>query len=157
MSFDYDALEQQASGAQPYELYLFQGTGIFFALTSADEPITYLGNVYQPTSITRSEVDQSNEVVSGQLKVYIPENHPLAQLVLPYLPASQIAVTIFGSHYGGSQTVTLFVGTLSSARYTDQCEITCNSAQYLLQRKIPLHSSRCARARWTRSSAFRRT
>ena len=96
--------------------------------------------MYQPTSITRSEVDQSNEVVSGQLKVYIPENHPLAQLVLPYLPASQIAVTIFGSHYGGSQTVTLFVGTLSSARYTDQCEITCNSAQYLLQRKIPLQT-----------------
>ena len=33
----YDALEQQGSGAQPYELFLFQGTGISFALTSADE------------------------------------------------------------------------------------------------------------------------
>jgi uncharacterized phage protein (TIGR02218 family) len=141
----FDSQEQQASGAQPYELYLFQGTGIFFALTSADEPITYLGNTYLPSTITRSESEQSNEVVSGQMKVYLPETHPLSALLLPYLPTSPIAVTVYGSHYGDSQTVVLFTGTVASARYTDQCEMTCNSSQYLLQRKIPrqLYQSPC--------------
>ena len=141
----FDALEQQGSGAQPYELYLFQGTGIFFALTNADEPITYLGNVYEPTTITRTEMEQSNEVVSGQLKVYIPDSHPLAALLLPYLPTSPIALTVFGSHYSDTETVVLFTGTVASARFTDQCELVCNSAQYLLQRKIPrqLYQSPC--------------
>jgi len=142
----FDALEKQGSGAEPYELYLFQGTGIFYALTGADETITYLGNEFVPTTISRSESEQSNEVVSGQLKVYLPTSHPLARLLLPYLPTSPIAVTIYGSHYSDTETVVLFTGTVASARFTDQCELICNSDQYLLQRKIPqkLYQAPCS-------------
>lgn len=133
----FDALEKSGHGGLPYELYLFQTTGISYALTSAEEPITYLGEVYAPSTISRTEVESSNEVVSGQIKVFIPIDHPLAQLLIPYLPSSPIAVTVYGSHYSDSETVVLFTGVVASARYTDQCELTCNSAQYLLQRKIP--------------------
>jgi uncharacterized phage protein (TIGR02218 family) len=142
----FDAKEQSGFGAQPYELYLFQSTGLSFALTSAENPITYLGELYVPTTITRSEAEQSNEVVSGQIKIFIPKGHPLAQLLIPYLPSSPIAVTIYGSHYSDSETVVLFTGVIASARFTDQCEITCNSAQYLLQRKIPqqLYQAPCS-------------
>jgi uncharacterized phage protein (TIGR02218 family) len=142
----FDVIETSGFGAEPYELYLFQGTGISFALTSADVAITYLSQNYVPSTITRTESEQSNEVVSGQLKVYIPKDHALAQLLLPYLPASPIAITIFGSHYSDSETVVLFTGTVASARFTDRCELTCNSAQYLLQRKIPqqLYQAPCS-------------
>jgi uncharacterized phage protein (TIGR02218 family) len=134
----YDAVEQSGAGAQPYELYLFQGTGILFPLTSADEPITYLGDVYTPSTISRSESEQSNEVVSGQMKIFIRKDHPLAQLFLPYLPTSPVAITVYASHYLDTETVVLFTGTVAAARFTDQCELTCNSDQYLLQRRIPL-------------------
>jgi uncharacterized phage protein (TIGR02218 family) len=142
----FNALEQIGSGSQPYELYLFQATGIFYALTSADESITYLGNQFVPTTISRSESEQSNEVVSGQLKIYLPTSHPLAKLLLPYLPTSPIAVTIYGSHYSDTETVVLFTGTIASARFTDQCELVCNSDQYTLQRKIPqqLYQAPCS-------------
>jgi uncharacterized phage protein (TIGR02218 family) len=142
----YDALEQIGAGAQPYELYLFQGTGISFGLTSADKPITYLGNTFVPSTISRSESEQSNEVVSGQMKIFIQKDHPLAQLFLPYLPSSPIAITVYASHYSDTETVVLFTGTVASARFTDQCELTCNSDQYLLQRKIPvqLYQSPCS-------------
>lgn len=142
----FDAKEQLGFGALPYELYLFTGTGITFALTSADNPITYLGQLYTPATVTRTEVELSNEVVSGQIKVYIPNDHPLAELMLPYLPSSPIGLRIFGSHYGDTDTVVLFTGTLASARFTDQCELTCNSAEYLLQRKIPqqLYQAPCS-------------
>jgi uncharacterized phage protein (TIGR02218 family) len=142
----FDALEQSGFGAQPYELYLFQGTDISFALTSAENPITYLGEIYAPATITRSESEQSNEVVSGQIKIFISKDHPLARLVLPYLPSSPIAITVFGSHYADTETVVLFTGVIASARFTDQCELTCNSAQYLLQRKIPqqLYQAPCS-------------
>ncbi|MGH9746528.1 MAG: baseplate hub protein, partial [Candidatus Acidiferrales bacterium] len=142
----FDTLEKSGFGAQPYELYLFQGTGISFALTSAESSITYLGQQYAPSTITRSEAEQSNEVVSGQIKVYIPKDHPLAVMLIPYLPSSPIAITVFGSHYSDSETVVLFTGVIASARLTDQCELTCNSAQYLLQRKIPqqLYQAPCS-------------
>lgn len=142
----YDALEQSGHASKPYELYLFQGTGISYALTSAEEPIEYLGQVYQPATISRSEIEQSNEVVSGQLKIYLAKDHPLSQLLVPYPPSTQIAVTLFGSHYSDIETVTLFVGYISSGHFTDECEILCNSAQYLLQRKIPqqLYQAPCS-------------
>jgi len=142
----FDALEKSGYGAQPYELYLFQTTGLSFALTSAENPITYLGQIYTPTTITRTEAEHSNEVVSGQIKVYIPKDHALAQLCIPYLPSAPIAVTVYGSHYSDTETVVLFTGAIASARFTDQCELTCNSATYLLQRKIPqqLYQSPCS-------------
>lgn len=133
----FDSKEQSGFAAQPYELFLFQGTGISFALTSAEEEITYLEQVYTPATIARSESEQSSEVVSGQVKIYIPKDHPLAKMCIPYLPSAPIAVTIFGSHYSDSETVVVFVGVLSSARFTDQCELLCNSAAYYLQRRIP--------------------
>jgi hypothetical protein len=142
----FDAKEKSGFSAEPYELYLFQSTGLSFALTSAENPITYLGEQYAPATITRTETEQSNEVVSGQIKIFIPKDHPLAALLIPYLPSSPIAVTVFGSHYSDSETVVLFTGVIASARFTDQCELTCNSAQYLLQRKIPqqLYQAPCS-------------
>lgn len=142
----FDALEKSGSAAQPYELYLFQCTGAVFALTGAENPITYLGEQYVPTTITRTEVEQSNEVVSGQIKIFIAKDHPLALLLLPYLPPAPIAVTVYGSHYSDSETVVLFTGVVASARFTDQCELTCNSATYLLQRKVPqqLYQAPCS-------------
>lgn len=141
----FDAKEKSAFAAEPYELYLFQSTGISFALTSADGPLSYLGQNYVPTTITRTEAEQSNEVVSGQIKIFIPKDHPLAALLIPYLPSAPIAVTIYGSHYSDSETVVLFTGVIASARFTDQCELICNSASYLLQRKIPqqLYQAAC--------------
>lgn len=142
----FDALEKSQSSAEPYELYLFQTTGLSFALTSAETPITYLGEVYLPATISRSEVEQSNEVVSGQIKIFLPVDHPLSELLIPYLPSAPVAITIFASHYTDSETVVLFTGTVASTRFTDQAEITCNSAQYLLQRKIPqqLYQAPCS-------------
>jgi uncharacterized phage protein (TIGR02218 family) len=143
----FDAQEQLGSGSQPYELFLFQGTGLNIPLTSADREITYLGNVYAPAGIERGEVDQSSEVTSGTIKVFIPKDHPLAQMFIPYLPVSPISVIVYGSHYTDldGETVALFTGTVASARFTDQCELTCTSSQYLLQRKIPvqLYQSQC--------------
>lgn len=142
----FDACEKSQFSSLPYELYLFQGTGLSFALTSAENAINYLGQAYTPATITRSEVESSNEVVSGQIKVFLPVDHPLAQLMIPYLPSAPIALTVFGSHYSDSETVVLFTGFVASARFTDQCELTCNSAQYFLQRKIPqqLYQAPCS-------------
>jgi len=136
MALSYDALEKSGSGSQPFELFLFQGTGILYALTSGDDDADYLGFHFVKASISRTEVDQSAEVTSGQIKVQINPDHPLAQMFIPYLPASPIALTVYGGHVGDSEHAVLFSGNVASAFFAEQCELTCNSDQYSINRKI---------------------
>jgi hypothetical protein len=133
----YDGMEQSTASSKPYELYLFEGTGIDVAVTSADKTINYFAHTFVPVTISRTEVDESAEVQSGQIKVYVPKNHPIAEMFVGYLPTSPVSLTIFGSHYGDSETGVVFSGTVASARFTDECELVCNSDQYRLQSKIP--------------------
>lgn len=142
----YDSIEKSGSGSQPWEIYLFQTTGKSFLLTSADETIIYLGQQYDPTTISRSELEHTNEVISGRMKITIPPLHPLAAEFIPYLPATPMEITIFAGHYGDSDVIVLFTGNVASMLFTDQCELTCNSDLYRLQRQIPkkLYQSPCA-------------
>jgi hypothetical protein len=133
----YNTIEQSTDSSQAYELYLFQTAGQSFFYTSADEAIDYLGATYEPVTIHRTEMEHSNEVVSGQVKVYVPPGSPIAQLLIPYLTPSPMTLIIFGGHYGDAEVVMLFSGDVSSAAIDKECEIFVYSAQYILQRKIP--------------------
>jgi uncharacterized phage protein (TIGR02218 family) len=142
----YDGVEQSTAQSQAFELYKFAIPGQqTFYLTSADDDVTYLGQLYVASTIRRSEVEHSNEVISGQLKIYVPPDSQIADLLIPYLTPSPMQVTLFGGHYGDSEVVTLFSGKVSSAAIETECEIIVNSDQYILQRKIPkqLYQSPC--------------
>ncbi len=143
----YDSVEKSGSGSLPFELYLFSTTGQTFALTSADAPISYIGQIFTPTVISRGEIDQSQEMNAGQMRVTVPKGHPLAALFVPYLPPTPVRLTIFGGHVGDAEISTIFVGEVASARYTEQCELTCVPEQAKLKRKIPalLYQSGCPR------------
>jgi uncharacterized phage protein (TIGR02218 family) len=133
----YDSVEQSTASSQAFELYKFSTLAQTFYFTSADQPITYLTQVYTPSTIRRTEFEHSNEVVSGQVKIYVPPASPVAQLLIPYLTATPMQVTIYGGHYGDTDVVALFSGKVSSAAIETECEIIVNSDLYILQRKIP--------------------
>lgn len=133
----YASEEVRQSGSQPRELFLFEAVGKSFAFTSGDTTIVYLGSVYDPETIDRTEVDQSAEVTSGEIKIYLPKANPLAQLFVPYLPTSPMSVTVFGQHLGDADTFVIFQGYVASARFTDQCELSCKPDATKLQQNIP--------------------
>lgn len=141
----FDSVEKSIELSKPYEMYLFQGTGIDIAVTSADFPVDYFAHTFVPTTINRTEVDVSSEVSSGQIKVYLPKAHPIAQLFVAYLPTSQVSLTIFAGHVGDAEVAVMFSGYVASAHFTDQAELICNSDQYKMQTKIPriLYQSPC--------------
>lgn len=141
----FDSIEQSQSAGEPWEIYLFQTEAASFYLTSADQSITYLGQTYAPQTLRRDEMEETSEVDSGEIKVYIPSSHPLAQLFIPGLPPTPVQVTIFAGHQGDSEVVVFFTGECYGTAYTDECEITCRSEKYKLQRKIPkeLYQSLC--------------
>lgn len=143
----FDSIEKSQASGEPYELYLFQTEGSTFQYTSADEDIVYLGQTYRSTTIHRDELEETNEVVSGELKVYLPAADPLAAIFIPYLPPSPVSITIFGGHFGDSDVVVLFAGQVASSTFqNDDAELTCRSDKYILQRQIPkkLYQSPCA-------------
>ncbi len=143
----YDSVEKSGSGSEPFELYLFSTSGATFALTSADAPIVHLGRSYSPTTISRTEIDQSQEMNAGQMRVTIPKGHPLAALFIPYLPPTPVVLTIYGGHVGDAEIATIFVGEVASASYTEQCELACIPEQAKLKKKIPaiLYQPGCPR------------
>lgn len=143
----FDSIEKSQAAGEPYELYLFQTEGSLFQYTSADEDIVYLGQTYRSSTIHRDELEETNEVVSGELKVYVAASDPLAALFIPYLPPTPVTLTIFGGHFGDSDVVVLFAGSVASANFTqDDTELVCRSDKYILQRQIPkqLYQSPCA-------------
>lgn len=133
----FDSLEKSQASGEPFEIYLFQTTGEAFRLTSADQAVTYLGQAFVPTTLRRSEMEETSEVDSGEIKIYIPSSHPLAQLFIPGLPPSPVQLTIFAGHFGDSDVVSIYGGNVASGLFTDECELTCRSDKYLLNRKIP--------------------
>jgi hypothetical protein len=133
----FDSLEQSQASGQPWEIYQFNTEGQSFFLTSADQPITYLGQTYEPTTIRREEMEETAEVDSGQVNVYLPTSHPLAQLFIPGLPPSPVQLTIFAGHYSDADVLAFFIGSVYSGSFTDECQLICRSDKYLLTRKIP--------------------
>jgi hypothetical protein len=133
----FDSLEKSQASGIPWEIYRFETTGAVFLLTSADVAIEYLGDTYISTTLRREEMEETAEVDSGMIKVYIPSAHPLAQLFLPGLPPAPVQLTAFAGHFGDTEVVTFYVGSVASSLFTDECELTCRSDKYILNRKIP--------------------
>jgi hypothetical protein len=133
----FDSVEKSQASGTPWEIYRFVTAGQSFFLTSADVNITYLGDSYVSTTIRRDEMAENADVDSGEIKVYLPSAHPLALLFLPGLPPSPVQLTIFAGHYTDSEVVAFYSGSVASGVFVDECELTCRSDKYILNRKVP--------------------
>jgi uncharacterized phage protein (TIGR02218 family) len=100
-------------------------------------PRTVYGQVYTPETITRTEVDQNQELRSGSITVSLPLENPLALLFADYMPPQQVSLVIYGGHEDDSEIVAPFTGIVSSVKRTEDCALTLVSEQDALKRKIP--------------------
>lgn len=135
----YDSREVSRYSGAPYELYRFQTETASWFLTTADEPKTYLGEVYTPETLDRTATSQGSEIQSGTMTITIAISHPISQLFVPYIPATPLFVTVFRAHDGepDSETVVAFVGRVTSASFDDFAELTCSPEQAILKTVIP--------------------
>jgi hypothetical protein len=133
----FDSVEKSQASGTPWEIFRFVTAGQNFFLTSADVNISYLGQTYISTTLRRDEMSENADVDSGEIKVYLPSAHPLALLFLPGLPPSPVQLTIFAGHYTDTEVVVLYSGSVASGVFVDECELTCRSDKYILNRKVP--------------------
>jgi uncharacterized phage protein (TIGR02218 family) len=86
--------------------------------------------------ICRTEVDQNGEASSGNIAVTLDLENPVAQL-LAAGPNQVVNLTVFCGHDGESEVGCAFTGRVSTPKFSETCEITCESRQATWKQQIP--------------------
>lgn len=136
----YAARETSGYLANPFELFQFTCATDVWRMTSGDVARNYLGQTYSPEAMSRTEINQDQELTSGSIKITVPRNSDLASRFVAYIPSSPISVVIFRGHAGDpdGEIVTSFTGKVASATFGDECEIEVMSEQQVLRRQVPV-------------------
>lgn len=80
---------------RPIELYRFNQGGVITTLTSSDKEVTYLAEVYEPTSMARSNLDQKAELSKSALEVRLPIGLAVARDWMNATSEATVGLTVF--------------------------------------------------------------
>ena len=140
--------EGSAFSGAPYELYWWRLGAQEWCQASGDTSRSYLGRTFEPTVIERTEVDQNGEASSGNITVTLDLENPVAQL-LAEGPNQVVNLVVFCGHEGESEIGCVFTGRVSTPKFREACEITCESRQATWKQSIPslVFQSQCP-LRW---------
>jgi len=133
----YAIRENSVQAGDPVELYKFEAAGEAWRVTSGQRPRVYLGEVYEPLAITRSELSQTLEQQSGRITITLPRDHAIAQQFRGYLPAEPVRLTLARGHEGEAEIIAYTGFEVLSAKFGDACELTVGPPQEKLKRRIP--------------------
>ena len=141
----YASRETSRYSGTPFELYLFESGVETWRFTSGDKARAFGGQTYQPETITRTEIDQNQELGSGSIKVEIPKTNDVAGRFVSYIPEAPMSLVIFRGHDGeaDSETVMNFTGREASAMFGEVCELTVVPEQDVLKRRVPGPKYQC--------------
>lgn len=131
----YTTVEQSVAGGRPVELYRFaQGTRRW-CYTSGQEPVDYRSETYMPLTLTRSAIEQTNEIPRSGLEITLPRDCPVATLFLAAPPEGIVSVTLYRGHPPDPEFVTYWKGRVSAARFSGSTgQLSCEPIATSLQR-----------------------
>jgi len=134
----YEDFEEGAEG-YPVELYKFnRGLSEQYLLTSSNEPITYLSELYTPIQITRGAIEQNQEMERQPLNIKIARDADVLENFVAFPPTEIMTVTIFRFHQndgGTPETVTIWQGRVLSAQWSgSQATMHCEPVFTSLKR-----------------------
>jgi len=151
----YLSIEQSAHGGQPQELYRFSQGAQRWLYTSGQAAVDYQSETYQPATISRGGLEQSNELARLGLEIRMPRDLAVASLFLAAPPEGVVSVTLYRRHVGDAEFITYWKGRITGARLsgaeaTLKCEPIASSlkrpglrARYQLLCRHVLYSSGC--------------
>lgn len=138
----YDAKETSRHEASPVELYRFTHGSTIYLYTSSDEQQTDGSEVYDPTVISRSEINQSQEDNAGNIEVSVPRDNAVAALFIPYMPSTPVGLRILRQHRLDidEEFIVAFVGKVLSCRFESDpsaAVLTCGPISEVFRRTVP--------------------
>ena len=121
--------DKSVDSGQPVELYVFQQGTQFWYYTSGPDVVTWTGVDYQPATVVRTDVTQSNEISKAGISLTFPRNHEFAIQFLGFAPDLVTIVTVFRGHvtdvageYQAYWKGRVISGSAAGAELTLECE-----------------------------------
>lgn len=137
----YAASEKSGYGGKPVELYRFTRGITVWTYTSADNPITYNGEVYAPATIKRGAMPHNDEVTNATLDLFLD---PTLDIVTKFISGSTptpTGVTVMRRHRDelvSTEQAVLFIGAVGVVEFSEaETHFTCVPIQKSAQRKVP--------------------
>lgn len=124
----FDTYERSAAQGEPILLFDFVLGLTHYRYTTADRPITYQTQVYQPAPIHRSNPIKSSDVRRQMLTVTAPRDIDVAAVFMAWAPGIDMLLTITSLHYTDTdgQGIVDWIGRVSSPTWKgSSVEITC--------------------------------
>lgn len=133
----YTAKENSTYDGQPNELYQFVRNGQSWRYTSADEDKTIESIIYSSASLTRTKLEQNQEMSRNPITVSIDKNASFVQQFRGAPPSDVIQLTIFRYHEGDSEVVTIWIGRVVNIRLKERiAEIRCEPIFTAMKRPV---------------------
>ena len=135
----FDGSEASRYGGAPVECFRFAYGDDLYLLTSGDAETAIPQGVFQPLTMSRSEIDQSQESGAGGCEVRVPHDCPLALIFAASIPESTVSVTIYRGHRDElANAVPIFFGVVGSyALEGSEAVLTCQPFGQVLKRTVP--------------------
>jgi len=151
----YRDIEESVRDGEPLELYKFLVGTTSFLYTASVESVLFNGQVYEPIAISRTEIDQNDEIDRAGLSIIVPRGTPVTERFRVFSPPAVMMVTIFSLHPTTDVYATIWSGRVLSCDWRGSkvslaCESTFSSQKRLgLRRNYqatcphPLYGSAC--------------
>lgn len=116
------------------ELYRFVLDNVVYTYSSGTTwDVSYGGETYTPESITRSKMEQTQEINRANIKVALPRTNDIAAIYLATVPDWPASLTIY--RQTGASTDTYWKGRIAGSSATGSVvELDCESAFTSLRR-----------------------
>ena len=132
----YKTVEASVSGGEPVELYKFIVGPSSYLYTSSGNQVSFSGGEYEPTAISRTEIDQNDEINRAGISITLPRGAAVTEEFRVYAPSSVVGATIFAWHPTADVYAAIWAGRVLSCEWrgvsaTLACESVFSSQKRL--------------------------
>jgi uncharacterized phage protein (TIGR02218 family) len=135
----YDARETSICEGEPVECFRFTSGARAWLYTSADQAVSLPLGVFQPATISRGELEHSQEEISSEAEIHLPRTSEISAPFIAFVPTTPIGVSIFRAHRGGeTDYVPIFIGVIGGVDFKgSEAVLRCVPISQSLKRNIP--------------------
>lgn len=133
----FTSIENSLQDGRPIGLYEFTFGSVVWRYTSAELPVTALGEQWQPASISDQGVRQTGEVNNDALSIDAPQWIGPSQLFLSAAPSRDVRVRVLEKHAQSTDARVRYSGVITQVNYPSPiaCSITCETLAATMRRE----------------------
>ncbi len=123
----------------PVELYKFSaGAGREWFRTNLSAPVDFESHTYAPSPIARQALVADGGEISPLFEVTLPDDDPLVQQFLVYLPLKPLGLVIYRREQAEGPFIPVFIGSVASTNFDDgDATLACRPFGESLLLKVP--------------------